>query len=91
MGLTEFLTTNEVSIPLMQVVSYMFFSSICFFLRKYKLGLMISFTYVFNWGFLHGSANFVDMMGKPTVGLFVYLASGLMMSILVVYGFFREE
>ena len=91
MGLTEFLTTNEFSVPLMQVVSYMFFSTICFFLRKYKLGLMISFTYVFNWGFLHGSANFVNMMGEPTVGLFAYLGSGLMMSILVVYGFFREE
>jgi hypothetical protein len=91
MGVTEFLSTNEFTIPLGQVVSYMFFSTLCFFFRKYKLGLIVSFGYVFNWGYLHGSANFVDMMGKPTLGLFVYLASGLIMSVLVVIGFFREE
>ncbi len=86
-----FLSTNEFSIPVGQIVSYMFFSTICFFLKKYKLGLMVSFTYVFNWGFLHASANFVDAMGKPTLGLFLYLASGLMMAVLVVIGFFQEE
>jgi len=86
-----FLSTNEFSIPVGQIVSYIFFSTICFFLRKYKLGLMISFSYIFNWGFLHASANFLDMMGKPTMGLFFYLASGLMMTVLVVVGFFREE
>ena len=91
MGFTEFLSTNEFSVPLMQVVSYMFCSTLCFFFRKYKLGLMISFGYVFNWGFLHASANFVDMLGKPTFGLFIYLGSGLMMAILVVTSFFRED
>lgn len=91
MGTMEFLSANEFSIPLIQVVSYMFCSTFCFFFRKYKLGLLISYAYVFNWGFLHGSMHFVDMMGKPTMGMFVYLASGLMLAVLVVIGFFREE
>ncbi len=54
------------------------------------MGLMISFAYVFNWGLMHGKANFVDMIGRPTMGLFFYLLSGLMMAILVLVGFFRE-
>ncbi len=87
----DFLSKNEFSIPVGQIVSYVFFSTICFFLRKYKLGLMISFAYVFSWGFLHASANFVDDLGQPTLGLFLYLTSGLIMSIVVVVGFFREE
>jgi len=87
----DFLSTNEFSIPLGQIVAYVFFNTICFFLRRYKLGLMISFAFVFYWGFLHASANFVDEMGKPTLGLFLYLASGLMMAISVLVGFFREE
>ncbi len=91
MGEVEFLSTNEFTIPLSQVVFYVFFSTLCFFLRKYKLGLMISYAFVFNWGFLHSSATFVNMAGKPTTGLFIYLASGLMMAVLVVIGFFREE
>jgi len=52
---------------------------------------LISYAFVFNWGFLHSSATFVNMAGKPTTGLFIYLASGLMMAVLVVIGFFREE
>ncbi len=91
MGDMEFLSTTEFIIPVGQMVSYMFFSTLCFFFQKYKLGLMISFAYVFNWGFLHGTANFVDMMGKPSPGLFVYLFSGLMLATLAVVGFFREE
>jgi len=67
----DFLSTNEFSIPLGQIVAYVFFNTICFFLRRYKLGLMISFAFVFYWGFLHASANFVDEMGKPTLGLFL--------------------
>ena len=91
MGVTEFLSTNEFVIPLMQMVSYMFISTLCFFFRRYKLGLMISFAYVFNWGFLHNSANYVNMMGEPTIGLFIYLASGFMMAFAVLIGFFVEE
>ena len=87
----EFLSTQEFTIPLAQVVFYVFFSTLCFLLKKYKLGLMISYAFVFNWGFLHSTATFVIMAGKPTTGLFVYLASGLMMAVLVVVGFFREE
>ncbi len=87
----EFLSSNEFSIPVGQIVSYMFFSTLCFFLKKYKLGLMISFSYVFYWGFLHGSSMFVDKMGNPTLGLIIYLISGATMAILVVVGFFRDE
>ena len=91
MGAMEFLSTNEFTVPLLQVVSYMLFSTLCFFFKKYKWGLMVSFAFVFNWGYLHGSANFVDMMGKPTMGSIVYLVSGLIMAVTVVIGFFREE
>jgi hypothetical protein len=87
----DFLFTTEFTISVWQVVSYMFFSTACFFFRKYKLGLLISFSYVFNWGYLHATANFLDLMGKPTPGLIVYLFSGLMLVTLAVVGFFREE
>ncbi len=87
----ESVPTNEFVIPVGQMLSYTFFSTLCFILRRYKLGLMISFGYVFNWGFLHGMANFIDMVGRPTMDLFFYLVSGLTMAILVLVGLFREE
>jgi hypothetical protein len=91
MGIMGFLSTHEISIPFGQMVSYMFFSTLSFYFKRYKMGLMISFAYTFNWGFLHNSAIFADAMGRPTLGLFVYLASGLMMAVLVVVSFFREK
>jgi len=91
MGDVEFLTTQEFSIPVMQVVFYMVVSTACFFFQKYKLGLMISYAFIFNWGFLHSIDTLAKMAGKPTLGLLVYLVSGLMLAVLVVWGFFREE
>ena len=91
MGEMGCLSTNDLIIPLGQIISFTFLSTICFFLRRYKLGLMVSFAFVFNWGFLHGSANFVDGIGRPTMELFLYLVSGLMMTTLIMFGFFRKE
>ena len=91
MGDVEFLLTKEFAIPVGQIVAYVFVSTLSFFFKRYKFGLLISFAFVFNWGFLHASTNFVDMMGKPTLGLIIYLFSGLVMAISAVVGFFREE
>ena len=91
MGDMECLSTNDLIIPLGQIVSYMILNTFCFLLRRYKLGLMIIFAYVFNWGFLNGSAAFVDTIGRPTTELFLYLASGLVMIVLIMWGFFRKE
>jgi len=91
MGDVEFLTTQEFTIPVIQVVFYMVVSTACFFFKKYKLGLMVSYAFIFNWGFLHSVSTLEKMAGKLTLGLLVYLVSGLMLAVLVVWGFFREE
>ncbi len=87
----NFSATTEFSIPVGQIIFYMFFSTFSFFFRKYKLGLMISFAFVFNWGFLHSSSSFVDIMGSPTLGFFVYLFSGFFMITLALVGFLGEK
>lgn len=86
-----FLYTSELVIPVGQVVFYMFLSTLCFLLKKYKLGLMTSFAFVFYWGFLQSSVSFVDVLGKPTLGLFIYLFFGLMLASLALVGFFMDD
>ena len=86
-----FLYTTELVIPVGQIVAYMFLSTLCFFLKKYKLGLMTSFAFVFYWGFLQSSVSFVDMLGQPTLGLFMYLFSGLMLATLDLAVFFMAD
>jgi len=87
----NFLATTQFTIPTGQIIFYMFLSAFCFVFRKYKLGLMISFAFVFNWGFLNSSPSFVDMMGDPTLGFYVYLFSGFSLITLALVGFLRER
>ncbi len=87
----NFSATTEFTIPIVQIIFYMFLNTFCFFFRKYKLGLMISFAFVFYWGFIHSSSSFVDMMGSLTLGFFVYLFSGFLIITLALVGFLQEK
>ncbi len=87
----NFSATTEFTIPILQIIFFMFFSTFCFLLRKYELGLMTSFAFVFYWGFIHSSSSFVDMMGSLTLGFFVYLFSGFLIITLALVGFLLEK
>ena len=69
----------------------MFLSTFCFLFNKDKLGLIISFVFVFYWGFLHSSSGFIDMVGNLNHGLFLYVLSGFLVITLALVGFFMEE
>jgi len=85
------LATTEISIPIIQIIVFMLASTSCFLFQKDRLGLIISFIFVFNWGFLHSSASFVDMMGNLNQGLFLYLFCGFLVVTLALFGFFLED
>jgi hypothetical protein len=85
------LATTEFSIPIVQIIIFMLASTSCFLFQKDRLGLIISFIFVFNWGFLHSSSSFVDMMGNLNHGLFLYLFSGFLIITLALFGFFLED
>jgi hypothetical protein len=87
----NFAATTEFTIPIVQIIFYMFSSALCFLFRKYKLGLMISFAFVFYWGFIHSSSSFVDMTGSMTLGFYAYLFSGFLIITMALVGFLQEE
>ena len=87
----NFSATMEFTVPVVQIIIFMFISTFCFLLRKYKLGLMTSFAFVFYWGFINSSSSFVAMMGSLTLGFFVYLFSGFFIITLALVGFLLEK
>lgn len=87
----NFSANTEFTIPVVQIVCYMFISTLCFLIRKYKLGLIVSFTFVFYWGFLHSSSSFVNMIGNLTMGYYLYLFSGFLIITLALVGFLQEK
>jgi len=87
----NFSANTEFTIPVVQIICYMFISTLSFLIRKYKLGLIVSFTFVFYWGFLHSSSSFVDMIGDLTIGYYLYLFSGFLVITLALVGFLQEK
>ena len=87
----NFSANTEFAIPVVQIICYMFISTLCFLIRKYKLGLIVSFTFVFYWGFIHSSSSFVDLVGNLTLGYYLYLFSGFLILTLTLVGFLQEK
>jgi hypothetical protein len=88
---TLFLSDKTLVVPLGQVVLFVFLVSLCFFFGRHKLGLLISYVFVFHWGFIFNREYFITILGDTSMSFFFYVLSGLMASILVLIGFFKEN
>ncbi|PIQ95518.1 MAG: hypothetical protein COV67_14440 [Nitrospinae bacterium CG11_big_fil_rev_8_21_14_0_20_56_8] len=89
--LLDFLSTQEFSIPLGQVVLYAFLSSLCLVFGKHKLGILVTFSFVFYWGFIFNRENFVNLLGQSSIGLYVYALLGMGMIVMAVIGFLHDN
>ena len=87
----EFLNDKNFSVPLGQLVVFVAINSFCLLFGRYKLGLLLTYCFVFYWGFLFNKDYFVDMLGNTTWGLYIYAISGIAMSITAIVGFFQES
>ncbi len=83
-----FLSGKEFAIPLWEVVLLVLLNSACLLLGKHKLGLVISYLFVFYWGFIFNRGYFTDLFGNMTWGLYLYGISGILMVVVAVFGFF---
>ncbi len=87
----EFLNDKNFSVPLGQLVVFVVINSFCLLFGRYKLGLLLTYCFVFYWGFLFNKDYFVDMLGNTTWGLYIYAISGIAMSVTAIVGFFQES
>lgn len=86
-----FLADNEFSIPLSQVLTLIFLNTFCLLFGKHKLGLLVSYSFVFYWGFIFNRAHFVSILGENLIGLYVYAITGILMLVMALLGFLRES
>ncbi len=87
----EFINDKDLSIPVGEVIIFVVINSLCLLSGRFKLGLLISYCFVFYWGFLFNKDFFVDILGNTTLGLYIYALSGFAMVIVALIGFFVEE
>lgn len=61
---SAFLADHSLCIPLGQVFSLTIMMSLCLLIKKPKLGLLISYSFVYYWGFMFNESFFHRYVGK---------------------------
>jgi hypothetical protein len=89
--LVEFFTDKDFSIPIWEVMLLLIINSICLLLGKHKAGLLVTYLFVFYWGFVFNRTYFVDILGQMTWGLYVYSLLGAAMALVIVVSFFIQD
>jgi hypothetical protein len=87
---SAFLADKTLSIPLGQVLLFTLLMTLCMLFGRHKLGLLISYSFVFFWGFVFNRSYFVDLLGNTSSGLYIYSLSGLVMAVLAVIGMLKR-
>lgn len=88
--ITAFLADKSLSVPLGQVLLFAFLLTLCMLFGRHKLGLMVSYSFVFYWGFIFNRNYFIDLLGNTTAGLYTYTVFGFFMAVLAIAGMFKK-
>lgn len=87
----SFLLDHNFSIPLGQVVLYVMLSSLFILFSMHKTGLLVSYGFVLYWGYVFNSRYFMELLGETSIGIPIYVMTGVAMALLSIVGFFLEE
>jgi hypothetical protein len=87
----NFLSSKEITIELWQFILFLVINSFCLLGRRFKLGLLASYCFVFYWGFIVNTTYFFEILrGKPQ-WLVIYAIFGFSMLIIFIAGALLEE
>jgi hypothetical protein len=88
--ITSFLSDKSLSVPLSQVLLFTLLMTLCLLFGRHKLGLLVSYSFVFYWGFVFNRSYFIDLLGNTTTGLYTYTLFGFLMAVLAIIGMFQK-
>ncbi|MBN4079873.1 hypothetical protein JYT60_01405 [bacterium AH-315-C08] len=88
---TAFFADKSLSVPLSQVILFALIITLCMLFGRHKMGLLVSYAFVFYWGFVFNRPYFIDMLGNNTMGLYAYTISGFCMAVLSIAGMFQKD
>jgi len=86
----EFFHSNQLAVPLAQMLLLLALSSVCLFLRRIKLGLLINYLFVLYWGFLSNQEFLASHNLNGTLFTATYFLVGMALVVVAVISFFAE-
>lgn len=86
----EFFRATELVVPLAQMLLLLMLSTICLFLRRIKLGLLVNYIFVLYWGFLCNQDFLARYTSRSLLLTIIYFGLGMALIIIAVISFFCE-
>lgn len=86
-----FFNDTTFCVPLAQVVVFVALVSVCMLLGRYRMGLVITLSFVFFWSFVLNFKFFVGLLEDMPWGLQVYAACALLMFAMIILGLFVQR
>ena len=87
----DLFSKNDISIPIGQLALFLTINSLCLLFGKHKMGLLISYCFVFYWGFILNKELLLGSFGNGGIGMTVYILAGLVMFVSVIIGFTHKN
>jgi hypothetical protein len=81
----------NLAIPAWQMGLYIFLISICMLVERYKLSLVITYTFTLYWAFFLHWGDLLASTGRFPMEGTLYLMFGVIHLILTLVAFFKEE
>lgn len=92
--LNEFYKTldgQEFSVPVLEIFIFVTFISICLLLGRHRIGLLITYCFVFYWGFIANVGNVTNWLETTSWGMPLYVISGFVMVIVALVGMWVDN
>ena len=74
--LANFFADKSLSVPLSQVILYEVIVNLCMLLRRRKMGLFVSYAFVFYLELILNKPYIIDLLRKDKIELYVYTNFG---------------
>jgi hypothetical protein len=87
MDVLGILSGVEARVPMYMVISYVAVISLCLLLSRIRLGLALSFVFVFYIGYLYNRNLLIEAIKGSPLGIVVYAVLGLVIIILAIITF----
>jgi uncharacterized membrane protein len=86
----EFFLSTQLSVPLMQVMMLLVFTTMALLFGKTKIALIVNYFFVFYWGYVF-NRNLIGFPEQMSTYTIAYVVFGLTIVVLALAGFFARN
>jgi hypothetical protein len=90
MDFVGILSAVEIRVPIYVGICYLAVISVCVLLSRIKVGLALSFFFVFYVGYLHNRTLLVEAMKGSIIGIGIYASLGFVILIFAILSLFSS-